>query len=163
MSDLALSAPAPEDVSDLEAFEFDNRAFFETHIRARPASYYEPGGVLAAIQAARTHAAKDMAYQFLLRNATGQLVARVNLTRVRRDHFHSAELGYRVAEAHNGCSHARNAVGLVLNKAFGELRLHRVVATARLGNEASIRVLLRSGFTQFGRSCKELSAGWRLA
>lgn len=162
MSDLALSAPNPSDMSDLEAFEFANRAFFERHINARPASFYAPGGVLSAIEAARKDATDDKAYQFLLRDSAGHLVARVNLTRVRRDHFHSAELGYRVAESQNGLGYATRAVGIALNKAFGELRLHRVEATARLGNDASIKVLLRNGFTQFGHSAKsfQLAGVW---
>lgn len=159
---LSLSAPSESDERDLEAFELGNRAFFETHINARPASYYLPGGVVAAIASAQQDASDDKAYQYLARNLHGQLVARVNLTHVRREHFHCAELGYRVAEAHGGNGYASQAVALVLVKAFRELLLHRVEATARPENEASIEVLFRNGFSQFGRSARsfQLAGIW---
>jgi len=57
-----------------------------------------------------------------------------------------------VAESACGRGHASEAVRLVLAKAFGELGLARVEAQARVGNEGSIKVLLRNGFREFGRS-----------
>jgi ribosomal-protein-alanine N-acetyltransferase len=162
MQMLSLSAPSQNDTREIEAFEFANRAYFEANINARPAAFYLPGGVEAAIATAQQDALDDRAYQFLVRDQQDQLVARVNLTRVRRAHFHSAELGYRVAQAHGGLGYASRAVGLVLDKAFGELRLLRVEATARPENEASVKVLLRNGFSQFGRAtrCFQLDGVW---
>lgn len=51
---------------------------------------------------------------------------------------------------------------LVLEKAFGELRLVRVEAKARAGNAGSIKVLQRNGFTEFGRSTRsfQLAGEW---
>lgn len=159
---LTLHPPSLEDHDELSDFEQLNRAYFERHINARPPSYYEPGGVRAAIEAARQDAAQDKAYQFLVRNAQGTLVARVNLHQVRRTHFHSAELGYRVAEAHGGHGHAREAVRLVLLQAFGPLGLLRVEANCRPDNLASLAVLRRNGFTQYGQSSRsfQLAGRW---
>ena len=61
----------------------------------------------AAIDTARASADEDKGCQFLLREVDGQLVGRVNLSRVRRAHFHPAELGYRVAESAQGRGVAR--------------------------------------------------------
>ena len=159
---LSLSALTTVDEQDLGHFEFTNRAFFESHINARAASFYEPGGIAKAIAAAQAEAAEGSAYQFLARNGSGHLVARVNLTRVRGDHFHSAELGYRVAQDHGGKGYATEAVRLALDYAFVRLRLHRVEAAVRVGNEASAKVLLRNGFVQFGHSSRSfwLAGHW---
>ena len=159
---LQLRPPAAADLDELLDFELRNRAFFEAHINARPAAYYSADGVRAAIETARREAEDDKGYQFLLRGADGVLVGRVNLSRVRRAHFHSADLGYRVAEARQGRGVAREGVRQVLALAFGELKLVRVEATARVGNEGSARVLLRNGFTAFGRSRRsfELDGAW---
>ena len=95
--------PSTLDVADeLLRFETDNRAFFEARINSRPPGYYSPEGVREAIRQAITEAAEDKGYQFLIRTSAGELVGRVNLTAVRRKHFHSADLGYRIAESAGG-------------------------------------------------------------
>lgn len=162
MPGLSLLALTPDDLDDLSRFEHANRAFFEAHVNARPPAYYAEGGIQADIAQAVREAAEDQAYQFLLRDATGVLVGRVNLTRVRRTHFHSAELGYRIAHAANGRGHATEAVRLVLQQAFGCLGLRRVEATAAISNTASCAVLRRNGFVQFGHSRRsfELAGRW---
>lgn len=160
---LQLSPPSPSDHEALCRFEFDNRAFFETHINARPAGFYSDEGVRAAIAQAEAEAGEDKGYQFLARAcAAGVLVGRVNVSRVRRAHFHSAELGYRIAQAENGKGYAGEAVRMALEQAFGVLRLQRVEACVRLGNEASLRVLLRNGFRQYGHSTRSfhLAGSW---
>lgn len=90
------------------------------------------------------------------------LVGRANLTRVRRAHFHSAELGYRIALAAGGRGYASLAVARLLDKAFTELKLQRIEATARPENIGSCKVLDRNGFRQFGRSTRsfELGGSW---
>lgn len=159
---LQLHAPSLADAEELLAFELENRAFFEAHINARPADYYSLDAVRAAIAAAQREAAEDKAYQHLLRDGRGRLVGRANLTRVRRAHFHSAELGYRVAQAACGQGHASQALALLLDKAFGELALQRLEATARPENLGSCRVLEKNGFRLFGRSSRsfELAGQW---
>lgn len=154
---LSVAPICAADLDELTIFEFSNRAFFESHINARPASYYAPGGVEAAIDAAMLEANKDVAYQFLVRNADRQLVGRVNLTRIRRQHFHSAEIGYRIAEEHNRKGYASETVRQVLQKAFEELELLRIEACASHLNPGSCAVLTRNGFTQFGRSTRSFS------
>lgn len=158
---LQLHLPSLADAEELLAFELENRAFFEAHINARPADYYNLDAVRAAIAAAQREAADDKAYQHLLRDGTGRLVGRANLTRVRRAHFHSAELGYRVAQAACGQGHASRAVALLLDKAFGELALQRLEATARPENLGSCRVLEKNGFQAFGRSSRSFELGGR--
>jgi ribosomal-protein-alanine N-acetyltransferase len=159
---LQLRPPALSDLDELLDFELRNRAFFEAHINARPADYYSADGVRAAIATACREADEDKGYQYLLRDSAGVLVGRVNLSRVRRAHFHSAELGYRVAEAAQGRGVAREGVRQVLALAFGELKLLRIEATARDGNAGSARVLLRNGFSAFGRSRRsfQLAGRW---
>lgn len=159
---VSLSPPTSKDLEDLTAFEFANRAFFEASINARPLSYYAAGGIQEAIDTAIREAAEDKGYQFLARNADGALVARVNLARVRREHFQGAELGYRVAQSHIGKGYATEAVRLALHIAFQTLKLHRIEASVRPDNTGSIQVLLRNGFTQYGRSTSsfQLAGQW---
>lgn len=151
---LSLHPVSERDVVALRRFETDNRAFFESHINARPPTYYDAGGIEAAVATALREAAADIGHQYLIRDADGELVGRINLSHVRRRHFHSCELGYRIAERANGRGHAKEAVKLVLAKAFDELGLVRIEAKARAGNLGSLKVLRHNGFTEFGRSMR---------
>ena len=159
---LRLCAPALADADELLEFELANRAFFEAHINARAEAYYSEAGVRSAIQAAIDQAQADEGYQFLVRNSANQLVARANLSRVRRKHFHSAEVGYRVAKAWCGRGIASQALGLLLTEAFGPLSLRRVEAAVHQDNSASLQVLTRNGFMSYGRSQRsfELQGRW---
>lgn len=161
MPNLTLCPLALSDLDELRDFELRNRGFFETWINARPKDYYSPEGVAKAIEAGRRDAEQDLGYQYLLRE-DGVLAARVNLTQVRREHFHCASLGYRVGERHNGRGLAKEAVRLVKQRAFSELALRRLEATSRMENPASVRVLMANGFVQFGHAkrCIQLGDAW---
>ena len=158
---LRLQPPRAQDLDELLRFELDNRAYFESLINARPADYYSPEGVARAIEVAQREAAEDKGYQFLIRDARGVLVGRINLVHVRRAHFHSAEVGYRVAKAHAGRGIASAALAWVAGQAR-ERGLVRLEARARPENIGSCTVLRRNGFTEFGRSTRsmELQGQW---
>jgi [ribosomal protein S5]-alanine N-acetyltransferase len=150
MPTLHLAAPTLEDAVDLLAFELENRMFFEASINARTEAYYSPEGICAAIADAAHQARVDAAFQYVVRDDAGTLVARVNLSRVKRAHFHSAEVGYRVAQTASGRGVAAEAVRQLVTLAFSDLQLLRLEATCRPENAASIRVLARNGFQPFG-------------
>ena len=157
MTAIHLAAPGHADVDALLAFELANRAFFESTINARP-----PWNSRRAVALAIEEAEKDRGYQFLVKSGAGDIVGRVNLSNVRRPHFHSAVLGYRIGESAGGKGYASGAVRQVLDFAFGALGLLRIEADARAENLGSVRVLLRNGFVQFGHSRRsfELKGVW---
>jgi ribosomal-protein-alanine N-acetyltransferase len=157
-----LTPPSHSDIHDLLAFELTNRQFFEGHINARPANYYSDDGVAQAIEAALQDATHDRGYQYLLKTIAGEIVGRVNLSNVKRQHFHSAVLGYRIAESACGQGLASEAVRLISTIAFRDLGLARIEADSRKENSASVRVLVRNGFVQFGHSRRsfELGGAW---
>lgn len=159
---LALAPPARADLDALLAFELANRAFFEASINARPPAYYSREGVAGAIGAAIEDAAHDRGYQFLVKSAEGELLGRVNLSGIKRAHFHSGVLGYRIGQSAGGRGIASEAVRQVLEIAFGQLGLKRIEADASCENAGSIRVLERNGFVQYGRSRRsfELQGTW---
>lgn len=140
-----------QDATPLWAFENQHRAYFENWINARPSSFYTPEGFDQALQTALLEQAAGHAFHYLIWLG-GELVGRINLTQVRRDHFYSATLGYRIAPTHSGQGLASEAVRQIMQKAFHTHGLQRLEATARPENPASIRVLLKNGFHQFGHS-----------
>ena len=158
MSGLAIRPVAAVDAPALLRFELEHRAYFESWVNARDPKFYSEQGVAAAIAAAGTAWANDQAFQYLIVE-DGRIVGRINLTAVRRTHFHCADLGYRIGEHDGGRGVASRAVALCLEQAFGTHGLGRIEAVARPENKGSIRVLERNGFRQFGRSRRSFELG----
>jgi [ribosomal protein S5]-alanine N-acetyltransferase len=158
LSGVAIRRVTAADAPALLAFELTHRAYFESWVNARDPGFYSEQGVAAAIAAAEAAWAADQAFQYLIVE-DGRIVGRVNLTAVRRAHFHCADLGYRIGEHDGGRGVASRAVALCLEQAFGTHGLGRIEAIARPENKGSIRVLERSGFRQFGRSRRSFELG----
>jgi len=162
MAAIQLCKPAPDDAEELLAFELGNRRYFERSVASRGDAYYTIEAVRRVIAEAECASRNDLSHQFLLK-VDGDIVGRVNLTAVTRSNFNKASLGYRIGEHFSGRGYATQAVGLVLQEAFGKLNLWRLEATARADNLGSVRVLERSGFTVYGRAenCMCLDGVWR--
>jgi RimJ/RimL family protein N-acetyltransferase len=61
-----------------------------------------------------------------------------------------AEIGYTLSREHQGKGYASEAVSRLLDYAFGDLGLHRVVAITHQENEASFALLKRLGMRREG-------------
>lgn len=149
--DLSLCLLEDVDAAALLDFELQHRAFFEARINARAASYYRLEAVQASLLEAREQRAADRAHGFVLQLGA-EIVGRINLTAVERQHFNRAQLGYRIGEPWQGRGLATRAVAQVLQHARQTLGLWRIEAVARAGNLGSLRVLERNGFTPYGHS-----------
>jgi len=80
----------------------------------------------------------------------------VFLTEIIRGSLQSCWIGYYLDEAQNGHDYATEAVRLIVNYAFDNLRLHRVEAGVMPHNVDSVRVLERVGFENEGLSKKNV-------
>jgi ribosomal-protein-alanine N-acetyltransferase len=92
-----------------------------------------------------------------------EVVATAGVTQVVRGVFQAAYLGYQVAKRHEGRGLMAEALQAVVAHAFGELRLHRLMANHVPENERSRRVLERLGFAREGLARDYLFIGgaWR--
>ncbi|SFC95166.1 GNAT family N-acetyltransferase [Massilia yuzhufengensis] len=156
---ITLVPPSHGHIAALLGFELANRAFFEATINARPASYYSLEGVGLAVGQAMADVFAGTGFQYVVLDGAGEIAGRVNLSVVKRAHYHSAVLGYRIGQAACGKGYASEAVRQMLEIAFGKLGLVRIEADCRVDNVASARVLLRNGFVQFGHSRRSFELG----
>jgi [ribosomal protein S5]-alanine N-acetyltransferase len=89
-------------------------------------------------------------YDFaVLLQADGTLIGSCSLGR-RYDEVDQAELSYMLNRAYWGHGYATEAAHAVLTYGFTELGLHRVFATCRPSNSASVRVLEKLGMQREG-------------
>lgn len=76
----------------------------------------------------------------------GVILGGFNLSQIVRGSFQSAFLGYWVGAPHRGKGYMGQALPLLLDHAFGSLKLHRIEANIRPENKPSVALVQRAGF-----------------
>lgn len=87
---------------------------------------------------------------FIFHRKTDDLLGGITLSNLRRGVTQAGTIGYWMGLPYARRGHMAEAVGLVLDYAFDDLRLHRVEAACLVHNEASSKLLLKLGFTEEG-------------
>jgi len=100
---------------------------------------------------AQAHLSEPKEYHFLAW-VDQELVGRVTLRSVEREHYFDAHLGYRFSQKHAGKGYATKAVSLVLEFAFKQLGLHRIEALVIEDNLPSQKSCKKCHFKQYGHS-----------
>jgi RimJ/RimL family protein N-acetyltransferase len=96
------------------------------------------------IAGAAVHAPGEWLSAAVESSESGELVGDVGLLWA-SDQHHSGELGFIVHPAHQGRGYATEAARPLLDWAFGDLGLHRVIGRAEARNAGSARVLEKLG------------------
>jgi ribosomal-protein-alanine N-acetyltransferase len=94
-------------------------------------------------------------------NETGAIAGVINVSQIYRGPFQSAYLGFYAMEGHQGHGLMREALGLTLRVAFGQLKLHRLEANVQPANVRSIALVKSLGFRLEGFSLRYLKIGGR--
>ena len=86
-----------------------------------------------------------------------------NLSQIVRRSLQSAYLGYAVGKPFAGHGYMREGIQLLLERAFTEMRLHRIEANIQPGNHASIALARGAGFRREGFSPRylKIAGRWR--
>ena len=106
-------------------------------------------------------ATAEFAGFLLVRRDDDELVGMCNLSQIFRGNLKSAYVGFGAVAGFAGKGYMREGVGLVISRAFGPLRLHRLEANVQPDNERSRALGRRLGFTQEGYSERYLKIGGR--
>jgi ribosomal-protein-alanine N-acetyltransferase len=91
----------------------------------------------------------------------GEIVGVFTISQIVRGAFQSAFLGYYGSAPHARRGYMRSAMQLVVDHAFGTLRLHRLEANIQPGNGPSIALARGGGFRLEGFSPRYLLIGGR--
>lgn len=97
----------------------------------------------------------------ICRTADSAIVGGINVNEIVRGVFRSGYLGYQIGAPYARRGYMTEALALVLRRAFGPLRLHRVEANIQPGNRASIALVRSAGFRREGLSRRYLKIGGR--
>lgn len=101
--------------------------------------------------------------KYFVCDEAGQLCGVINLSEIVRGVFQSAYLGYYALAPHAGQGFMSAGLKLVLERAFGELALHRLEANIQPRNRRSIALVQRAGFRCEGLSRRylQIAGQWR--
>jgi [ribosomal protein S5]-alanine N-acetyltransferase len=105
----------------------------------------------------------DFEAMLVCRRSDMAILGFFNLSQIVRRSLQSAYLGYAVGRPFAGQGYMREGIQLVLRRAFGELRLHRIEVNIQPANEASIALARRAGFRREGFSPRylKIAGRWR--
>jgi len=135
------------DATEMLELRERNHEFLKPWEPLRQPGYLTLGVQQIEIQSGDQQWAADRGYAFgIFDSLSDELVGRLALSNIVRSAWQNATLGYFVGREFNGRGHCTNAVGLALEFAYENARLHRVQAATMLRNIASARVLEKNGF-----------------
>lgn len=102
-------------------------------------------------------------YIFNKQMPLGPIIGQCALTGIVGGVFQAAYLGFGLHPNHQGHGYMTEALETVINYAFTEMKLHRIMANYMPTNQRSARVLKRLGFVQEGiaRSYLFLNGQWQ--
>jgi ribosomal-protein-alanine N-acetyltransferase len=102
-------------------------------------------------------------FKYFVCDDVGQICGVINLSEVVRGSFQSAYLGYYALAPHAGKGLMSAGLSLVLDRAFGELALHRLEANIQPRNLRSIELVRNAGFRHEGLSPRylKIAGRWR--
>jgi len=98
---------------------------------------------------------------FICLVADGSIIGAMSLSQIFRAGFQNAYLGYYVGAGYANQGYMTEALELLLNYAFRQLKLHRLEANIQPGNVASIALVKRAEFRKEGYSPRYLKISGR--
>ena len=159
-----LRYPVQRDWRAWSGLRADSQAFLAPWEPAWAHDALSRGAFRRRLKMYRTEMRQGVTYSFLIfRAADDALLGGVTLSNLRRGVAQAATLGYWVGAGYARQGYVTEALGAVLEYAFQHLGLHRVEAACLPGNEASRRLLLRSGFQEEGyaREFLRIAGSWQ--
>jgi len=137
------------DALDLLEFELKNRDWFEQFITPRGDQFFNPVAVQDHIRAYLMARQQGRFHGCVVLGEAGRIIARANLREINLKRG-TAEIGYRVDEAHAGQGVASFATRHLIGLAYTDWGLTQLRGFVSVDNAASARVLEKSGFVKIG-------------
>ncbi|MQR94504.1 GNAT family N-acetyltransferase [Fictibacillus phosphorivorans] len=152
-------------LNDLQALfdnETRNREFFQQYAPERESDFYSLDGQARRITEMEERKEKGLGYSFgIFLQDTHELIGQIGLFKIERGPAQKGMVGYSLDKVHNGKGYMTQALSLLIDFAFHELKLHRIEAEVMPQNMGSIQLLLKAGFHKEGISKKNVKINGR--
>ncbi|GGP33746.1 GNAT family N-acetyltransferase [Saccharothrix coeruleofusca] len=162
---VALRPPRLFDASTWSRLRLRDQAHLEDWEPTAVGGWYDRNSAMswpAQWSSLRASARRGQALPFVI-TVDGELAGQITVGNVVRGALCSAWVGYWVAADRARGGVATAALALVVDHCFGEAGLHRLEATVRPENAASLRVLGKAGFREEGLFLRylDVAGDWR--
>jgi ribosomal-protein-alanine N-acetyltransferase len=139
------------DATKLLRYRLENRAHLAPWEPLRETEYYTVEHCIRTIAQSRQNAQQDRGYPLMVFDHEEQsILGTFTFANIVRGAFQACHLGYGVAARMQGQGLMREVLEVGIAWAFGELRLHRIMANYMPRNERSARLLASLGFEREG-------------
>lgn len=142
---LTLRLPDRSEAEDVLNYTLSNRLFLSATEPVRPKCYYTHDFWDNQLYRNQEEALRGIAYRFFLFHGE-HIVGVANLSNLRRGALQAANVGYALDEKAQGKGMMTEALRALIDYAFGELGLHRIMADHLPDNHRSAALLARLGF-----------------
>ncbi|MGH6771243.1 MAG: GNAT family N-acetyltransferase [Xanthobacteraceae bacterium] len=154
---VVLRAPQSSDYAEWAMLREASREFLTPWEPTWPADDLSRAAFRRRIKRYAEDQRSDAAYPFFVfRRSDNCLLGGLTLANIRRGCAQAGSLGYWMGAPFARHGHMTDAVNAILPFCFGTLRLHRVEAACIPANQASIRLLEKTGFKREGFARKYL-------
>lgn len=143
------------DIAAILHFFSENKDFFRPTDPPRPSNFYTPGYWNRRVESMAVDFIQDRGCNFFIfdphtHELERTIIGYANLSNIIRGAFHACYLGYGLAKSREGKGLMFESLRMLIQFAFNDLALHRIMANYLPENERSARVLSRLGFTVEG-------------
>ncbi len=151
--DIKLLAAKDVSVDEILCFYVENRQFLEPYEPKRSDEFYTKE-YQERVRFSDIHSEWDKSSVrfYIWHERSEKIIGVITLANIVYGAFLSCHLGYKLHKDFLNQGYMTEAVGLVKDFAFNELKLHRIEANVMPSNMASLRVLEKSGFQKEGIS-----------
>jgi len=148
---LVLEMPQPAKASRVLKYLESNLARFEATSPVGPPPTLDLMSAKLSSALAEFEQGRGMKlYLFLRAGDIGDPIGDIALSEIVRGSFQACYLGYRIGAEYEGQGYVAESIASVVEYAFSELKLHRIMANYMPSNHRSAAVLRRCGFSVEG-------------
>jgi ribosomal-protein-alanine N-acetyltransferase len=161
---VTLRPPSSTDFREWAHLRGESRSFLEPWEPRWAHDELERTGWRQRLRRYRDERAAGTAIAFLIfHNEHGRLLGGITIGNIRYGVAQSAQIGYWMGERHAGQGYMQDTIRVLLDHAFGTMRLHRIEAACIPTNKRSIHVLEKAGFSREGllRSYLRINGAWQ--
>jgi len=153
-----------DDVPAIVRYFRENREFLARWEPRRPERFFTDEFWAEQVRRNTEEAESDRSLRLFVfpRDEPGRVIGTVNFTEFVRGVFQACYLGYGLSQAHEGRGYMREALSAGIAHAFGELRMHRIMANYLPHNRRSGNLLKSLGFQVEGyaRDYLQIDGRW---
>ncbi len=149
---LQVLAPTEQNAKKVLHLYDNNRSLFEPFELDRQKNFYSIGYQLALLQTEYNMFMNRDIVRFYLfkKNAPDTIIGTVAFHEIRKNFFHSCDIGYKLDGAHQHMGFATEAIMGAMGIMHDEYSMHRINAYVIPSNERSLKLLSRIGYVDEG-------------